>query len=456
MNNEKIINIILRGFLFKPNHTPYSSRRLIAKSYNIDFFKMGIEPYIDLINKLQKKYIVNIYFSTYDTTPSETINEIKKTFTNAEIILSPEINSYQFTTTSNALKKINIDADFTIVLRSDLILKQKFINLICSVDYDPNKIMALAQYQRKGLGFFDILHIIPRSLKDAFTNILDTNRPKDLHKLWAIIPTALLCGKRMFYTNNCRSNNTGCAEFYTVYDGIIKNTQYNFNKETFRCHNLYITPDNGVLSDDLIIRMTGNKWESAEARAIQSIDSNASVLDLGGCIGIISCLINKKLQNPNNHVVLEANPRLIYSLTGIRDENLCKFQIENSILGEHVIDKMKFFVNPYHAMDGSIFPSSKRTIETEISQTTIVELEKKYSLNFNTFICDIEGAEWDLWQKILMPNDYFKKFNNIICEYHHIKQNHHILEKIKKLLVDANYKIIQYSEQVYSFIKISV
>ena len=47
----------------------------------------------------------------------------------------------------------------------------------------------------------------------------------------------------------------------------------------------------------------------------QSIDKylnpNAVVLELGGCLGIISCHINEKLINKKNHVVLEANPSLI-------------------------------------------------------------------------------------------------------------------------------------------------
>lgn len=33
----------------------------------------------------------------------------------------------------------------------------------------------------------------------------------------------------------------------------------------------------------------------------------ATVLELGGCIGVVSCVINRVLQQPRRHVVVEGN-----------------------------------------------------------------------------------------------------------------------------------------------------
>jgi FkbM family methyltransferase len=332
-------------------------------------------------------------------------------------------------------------------------LKKKLVDLIYSSNLPDDKISILAFVDYRGMGVLDILQIIPKAMMGPFADLLNKHKPSDLHRLiHSNLPTSSLCGNRIFHVN-CRTNFTGCAEFYTAYDGNIKNNDYNFTKETFRCHNLYITPENGVLSDGLINRMTNNVWEETEAKAIKDIDPNSSILDLGGCIGITSCILNKKLKNPNNHIVLEANPMLISSLEGIRNENLCKFKIENKILGTKTIEKIDFFINPHHAMDGSIFPDKRRIFTEQISQTTISELENKYSINFNALICDIEGAEWEMWQNILLHDNYFLKFHTIICEFHNILSNKNNLDSIIKHLNNQSYKIIKYSSQVYGFFK---
>jgi predicted O-methyltransferase YrrM len=35
------------------------------------------------------------------------------------------------------------------------------------------------------------------------------------------------------------------------------------------------------------------------------------VLELGGCLGVVSCSINTLLRDPSRHVVVEANPKLL-------------------------------------------------------------------------------------------------------------------------------------------------
>ena len=56
------------------------------------------------------------------------------------------------------------------------------------------------------------------------------------------------------------------------------------------------------------------------------------VIELGGGIGIVSCIINRKLAHPRNHIVLEANPDLIPTLETNRDINQCEFQIQTAAL----------------------------------------------------------------------------------------------------------------------------
>jgi len=58
----------------------------------------------------------------------------------------------------------------------------------------------------------------------------------------------------------------------------------------------------------------------------------AAVLELGGCLGVLSCTINKRLGDPTKHVVLEANPALIPYLRGNREINRAAFIVTNSVV----------------------------------------------------------------------------------------------------------------------------
>lgn len=63
------------------------------------------------------------------------------------------------------------------------------------------------------------------------------------------------------------------------------------------------------------------------------ISSDSSVLELGSDYGIISCLINSILKNPNNHVVMESDIDMIKIITKNRNNNGSKFKInEKSLL----------------------------------------------------------------------------------------------------------------------------
>lgn len=97
--------------------------------------------------------------------------------------------------------------------------------------------------------------------------------------------------------------------------------------------------DSNLLNDDLKGRLKGQTWEQVEAKAVGYIDPNACVLELGACIGIVACLINKKISDKTKQVSIETNPDLIEQLTRVRDENNCKFEIVNSFVDTSIVNK---------------------------------------------------------------------------------------------------------------------
>jgi FkbM family methyltransferase len=140
------------------------------------------------------------------------------------------------------------------------------------------------------------------------------------------------------------------------------------------------------------------------------LNSDAVVLELGGCLGVISCYINDKLTNKENHIVLEANPNLIPYLEKNRELNNHFFKVKNKVISE--FDFIDFFVAKSIHSSSLISETHEKHIIEGIS---IMNLQKETALIFNTLVMDIEGGELEL---ILKTN--FKELSivTIIFELH--------------------------------------
>jgi len=53
-------------------------------------------------------------------------------------------------------------------------------------------------------------------------------------------------------------------------------------------------------------------YEEPERKALtRFVNPELPVVELGACIGVVSCLTNRRLRAPEKHVVVEANPALL-------------------------------------------------------------------------------------------------------------------------------------------------
>ena len=71
----------------------------------------------------------------------------------------------------------------------------------------------------------------------------------------------------------------------------------------YNTHEVAVDIDDSILNQALKKRLIDQTWESEEARSVSLIKKESCVLELGGCIGIVSTVINKHISNPNNQVV---------------------------------------------------------------------------------------------------------------------------------------------------------
>lgn len=77
-------------------------------------------------------------------------------------------------------------------------------------------------------------------------------------------------------------------------------------------------------------------YERQERRFLKKyLNPEASVLELGGCIGVVSCVTNRLLRHPERHVVLEANPNLIPHLQRNKEFTGSAFTVENCIISNN-------------------------------------------------------------------------------------------------------------------------
>ncbi|MGH7672718.1 MAG: FkbM family methyltransferase [Gemmatimonadales bacterium] len=115
------------------------------------------------------------------------------------------------------------------------------------------------------------------------------------------------------------------------------------------------------------------------------------VIELGGGIGVVSCIINRKLAHPGDHIVVEANPDLIPTLETNRGINQCEFQIRNVALaygGPEIAVAIDSFVA------SRIGGAGQRRVQ--VATTTLARLLQESGFARINLVADIEGAEVNL------------------------------------------------------------
>ena len=130
-------------------------------------------------------------------------------------------------------------------------------------------------------------------------------------------------------------------------------------------------------------------YEKGERQIIQKYLPNGEpVIELGASIGVVSCVVNRKLISPGQHVVVEASSELIPTLTKNRDINGCQFTIIEAAIA-YGSDSVTFFSNGL-SLVGSIYGEGHTM---EVPAKTLQSIAEEAGFRHFTLICDIEGSE---------------------------------------------------------------
>ena len=93
--------------------------------------------------------------------------------------------------------------------------------------------------------------------------------------------------------------------------------------------------DTPEVSDALRYLLLSGKHEKSERILVKKyVDADLPLVELGGALGVVSCVANKLLTRPDQHVVVAANPALIPILLDNRDRNGCRFTVVNRAIDQ--------------------------------------------------------------------------------------------------------------------------
>ncbi|HSE24458.1 MAG TPA: FkbM family methyltransferase [Pyrinomonadaceae bacterium] len=167
------------------------------------------------------------------------------------------------------------------------------------------------------------------------------------------------------------------------------------------------------MPSNVIDLLLSDLYEEPERAAVKAfVNPELPVVELGACIGVVSCITNRRLRNPQDQVVVEANPALLPVLKQNRERNGCHFKIVNAAVS-YGSPTIKFNV------DNNILASSVDNGETGgvvVSTTTLERLLDEHGFKRATLSCDIEGAELQLVEHELKTLS--ERISTIIMELH--------------------------------------
>ena len=147
------------------------------------------------------------------------------------------------------------------------------------------------------------------------------------------------------------------------------------------------------LNDNVRVPLLMDEYEKEEREAVKRfLNPDLPVVELGGSLGVVSCVINRRLRHPERHVVVEADPDLVPKLQGNRELNACKFEILNCALaydGDEVV-----FATHHDTRGGGVYVQGTRHVT--VKTVTLDKLARGRGFDRFTLVCDIEGSEVDM------------------------------------------------------------
>jgi FkbM family methyltransferase len=177
-------------------------------------------------------------------------------------------------------------------------------------------------------------------------------------------------------------------------------------------------------------------YEAEERALIRNfLRPTDTVLELGACLGIVSCVANKILADKARHVVVEGNPFCIPAIHRNRELNQAGFLVENAAVSNE--REVTFYLHPVYVVGGTTQRKSARPVR--VPARSLAELENRHG-PFTTLIMDIEGAELDIFS---VSEEILKNYRLVIVELHAWAIGEAGVERCREILAAAGLRFQQ-------------
>ena len=151
--------------------------------------------------------------------------------------------------------------------------------------------------------------------------------------------------------------------------------------------------DSPYIATRLKSRFLTGTYEAEARYLIQKyLPRNLPVIEFGAGIGVVSCLTNRLLMNPESHVVVEANKYLLPTLEKNRDTNGCKFRVLNAAIAYDAHEAILYLSDRFD--ESNIVHKTAQTIT--VPTITLQGLLAKERFSKVSLVCDIQKAEVEL------------------------------------------------------------
>jgi len=154
-----------------------------------------------------------------------------------------------------------------------------------------------------------------------------------------------------------------------------------------------------------------DKYEREErALILQWLRPDDTVIELGACLGIVSCITNKLLSDKKRHVVVEGNPFCIPSIYRNRELNGSEFLVEHCAVSSET--EATFYLHPTYIVGGTVQRASDRPCRLPAKSLRQLDQDRG---PFTALIIDIEGSEREVFEN---SKEILKRYRLVLAELH--------------------------------------
>lgn len=222
------------------------------------------------------------------------------------------------------------------------------------------------------------------------------------------------------------------------------------NPGVYRPHGIPIKADARADFALRYLLARGAPYEAPEAQLIaRHLLADTDVIELGGCIGIVSATIRKQIGAHASHIVVEANPDIaplaLENAQGPMPERTELVQAAVDYSGAHSVR----FSRGHNQHVGHVARDGEDGFEARA--VTLAQLAKKLSGRF-ALVCDIEGGEIPMFEAEA-GGDTLARCDLLVLEVHPsvYADGEAGVTRLTELLADAGLQLVERVDQVIAY-----